>query len=149
MFKKYISGLLFLLFLTVVAGMRRPGIRPWESGKQGSFKIVTIGPGDADLITVGAHKAHFQCRVLCRSKGIEKTNPPISISAANRSWGGDNGLFRYYGEACPKKELFSRYEGQREKAPGPHALRRTTKKGRANLSVWSGMPSPQASMRSC
>ena len=77
-----------------------------ETGK-GSFHLVGIGPGDADLITSRAlnviQKADM---VFCRAKQQEKLSTLVDFKD-KQVLDGYNVLFRYYGKDCsqiPKEE---------------------------------------------
>jgi precorrin-4 methylase len=75
-----------------------------KANLKGSFKIVSIGPGDADLITVRARDAIRKADIVCcRSKSIEKLSPYVDFTG-KQVLDGYRGLFRYYGKACPKQD---------------------------------------------
>jgi precorrin-4 methylase len=114
---------LFLVLLWTVAvvyGIYTPAMAGGKTNPQGSFKIVSIGPGDADLITVRARDAIGKADiVLCRSKSLEKLKPYVDFTG-KQVLDGYCGLFRHYGKDCPKpdnKERSNMTAGDKKKRP--------------------------------
>ncbi len=71
-----------------------------QPGARGSFKVVGIGPGDGDLLTVRAVKAiQAADLVFCSSKNQEKLAPYVDL-AGKQVLDGYRVLFRYYGKDC-------------------------------------------------
>jgi precorrin-4 methylase len=67
---------------------------------QGSFKIVGIGPGDGDLLTVRAVEAiRGADLVFCSARSREKLAPYVDL-AGKQVLDGYGVLFRYYGKDC-------------------------------------------------
>ena len=66
----------------------------------GSFKVVGIGPGDGDLLTVRAVEAIRSADlVFCSPKTKEKITPHVDL-AGKQVLDGYGVLFRYYGKDC-------------------------------------------------
>ena len=67
---------------------------------QGSFKIVGIGPGDGDLLTVRAVEAiRAADLVFCSGRSKEKLAPYVDLKG-KQVLDGYGVLFRYYGQDC-------------------------------------------------
>jgi precorrin-4 methylase len=112
------SGVVILLFcllfiLTAVCEGHAPvqaENRDPKSAK-GSFKLVGMGPGDADLMTVRALKAICDADlVFCNPRTEEKIKPYVDFSS-KEVLKGYRALFRFYGKDCPKP-------GKNVKRPG-------------------------------
>jgi precorrin-4 methylase len=66
----------------------------------GTYQVVGIGPGDADLITVRAMEAIRGAEVVfCDSKTREKLSPYVDFSG-KQILDGYGVLFRFYGKDC-------------------------------------------------
>ena len=73
--------------------------RPTASA-MGSFKIVGIGPGDGDLMTVRAVTVISNADVVfCSSKTREKLSPYVDF-CGKQVLDGYGVLFRFYGRDC-------------------------------------------------
>ena len=73
--------------------------------QKGSFHVVGIGPGDADLLTMRAVNAIQDAEVVfCHAKTKEKLAAAIDFSG-KEVVDGYNVLFWHYGKECPKNEV--------------------------------------------
>jgi precorrin-4 methylase len=115
--------LVFLWAVAVVCGIHPPTMAGGKKNLQGSFKIVSIGPGDSDLITVRARDAIRKAdMVFCKPKRIEKLSFYVDFSG-KQVLDGYGGLFRYYGKECPEPDN-----------QGPVDMPASNKKGRSSMS---------------
>ena len=73
--------------------------------QKGSFQVVGIGPGDADLLTLRAVNAIKDAEVVfCRAKTKDKLASAIDFSG-KQVIDGYNVIFWHYGKECPKNEV--------------------------------------------
>ncbi|MBN1932054.1 MAG: hypothetical protein JW786_10655 [Desulfobacterales bacterium] len=99
-------GSLLLLALLWVFGVgcqaHTPQIESRKESPQGSFKVVGMGPGDADLMTVRALEAIRKADlVFCSNRTKEKLTPFLDL-AGKQVLDGYGVLFRFYGKDCKK-----------------------------------------------
>jgi precorrin-4 methylase len=99
-----IGSLLLALFWVLAAGCQAK-TQLAEIGKeprQGSFKVVGMGPGDADLLTVRALEAIRNADlVFCKLQTGEKLRPYVDFTG-KQVLNGYGVLFRFYGKDCTK-----------------------------------------------
>jgi precorrin-4 methylase len=103
------SGVVILLFcllfiLSTVCAGHAPvqGENRDPKSAKGSFKVVGMGPGDADLMTVRALKAICDADlVFCNPRTEEELGPYVDFSGKEVAK-GYRALFRFYGKDCPK-----------------------------------------------
>jgi precorrin-4 methylase len=95
--------LLFGLVWMVMAGCAVPSSSPPSvtgNNAPGSYTLVSIGPGDADLITVRALESIRRADlVFCNPKTREKLAPVVDL-AGKQVLDGYGVLFRFYGRDC-------------------------------------------------
>jgi len=110
-----IGSLLLVLFWVLAAGCQAHTPLA-ESGKetpQGSFKVVGMGPGDADLMTVRALGAIRNADlVFCKPRIEEKLRTNVDFTG-KQVLNGYGGLFRFYGKDCAKIKLSKDEKGRR------------------------------------
>jgi len=110
-----IGSLLLVLFWVLAAGCHAHTPLA-ESGKetpQGSFKVVGMGPGDADLLTVRALGAIRNADlVFCKPRTEEKLRTYVDFTG-KQVLNGYRGLFRFYGKDCAKIKLSKDEKGRR------------------------------------
>ncbi len=100
-------GMAILGFLlSACAGSSATAPQSPATSAPGSYKIVGIGPGDGDLMTVRAVAAiHGADVVFCSSKTREKLSPYVDFTG-KQILDGYGVLFRFYGRDCSQvKEL--------------------------------------------
>jgi precorrin-4 methylase len=109
-------GSLLLVFFWVLAAGCHAHTPLAESGKetpQGSFKVVGMGPGDADLLTVRALGAIRNADlVFCKPRIEEKLRTNVDFTG-KQVLNGYGGLFRFYGKDCAKIKLSKDEKGRR------------------------------------
>jgi precorrin-4 methylase len=97
-----IGSLLLALFWVLAAGCQAQ-TQLAEIGKeprQGSFKVVGMGPGDADLLTVRALEAIRNADlVFCNPRTEEKLSSYVDFTG-KQVLNGYGILFRFYGKDC-------------------------------------------------
>ena len=73
-----------------------------EGSNKGSFHVVGVGPGDADLLTSRALNVIRRADlVFCRPERKEKLSPYVNFEG-KQVLEGYGGLFRFYGQDCTK-----------------------------------------------
>ncbi|WP_419655699.1 SAM-dependent methyltransferase [Desulfosarcina variabilis] len=88
------------VLLSACAGPSSTAPQSPTASAMGSFKIVGIGPGDGDLMTVRAVTAISHADVVfCSSKTREKLSPYVDLSG-KQVLDGYGVLFRFYGRDC-------------------------------------------------
>lgn len=90
------------LFCLLLAGCASHGPSDGSGNHvaQGSFKVVGIGPGDGDLLTLRAVEAIDAAElVFCSNKTRDKIAPYVNL-ADKHLVEGYGVLFRYYGKDC-------------------------------------------------
>jgi precorrin-4 methylase len=90
------------LFCLVLAGCASHGpmSEPASHVAQGSYKVVGIGPGEGDLLTVRAVEAINAAElVFCSARTRDKIAPYVNL-ADKQVVDGYGVLFRYYGKDC-------------------------------------------------
>ena len=93
-------GMALLGFVLSACASQSPTVPKSAADTQGSFKIVGIGPGDGDLLTVRAVKAiRAADLVFCSARSREKLAPYVDL-AGKQVLDGYGVLFRYYGKDC-------------------------------------------------
>jgi precorrin-4 methylase len=100
----WIGSLLLALFWALAVGcqIHTPLTESSEESPQGSFKVVGMGPGDADLLTTRALEAIRRADlVFCSTRTQEKLTPYVDF-AGKQVLDGYRVLFRYYGKDCTK-----------------------------------------------
>ncbi len=98
----WIGGLVLVLISLMTLGFTlSSGLAQAQQGKMpGSYKVVGIGPGDGDLLTVRAAEAIRAADVVfCNPKTREKRTPYVDFSG-KKVVDGYGVLFRYYGRDC-------------------------------------------------
>ncbi len=99
-------GFLLIIVASCTGSSPSPQTTPAQIA-QGSYTLVGIGPGDADLLTVRALEAIQQADlVFCNPKTEEKLAPVVDFSGKQVE-DGYGVLFRFYGRDCsqiPEKE---------------------------------------------
>ncbi|MEZ4526440.1 MAG: SAM-dependent methyltransferase [Desulfobacterales bacterium] len=104
--KKRMALLIMAVHCLVLAGFMTPASGA-EAVPKGSFHIVGIGPGDADLLTSRALEVIRQADIVfCDAKKQEKLASYVDFSAKEVK-DGYGVLFRFYGKDCaqiPEKE---------------------------------------------
>jgi precorrin-4 methylase len=100
-------GLFFLFLVLGGCAANGPSAGLGSPIGQGSYKVVGIGPGDGDLLTVRAVEAIKEAElVFCSAEHREKIAPYVNL-ADKQVVDGYGVLFRYYGKDCarlPKEE---------------------------------------------
>ncbi len=78
----------------------------------GSYRVVGIGPGDGDLLTVRAAEAIRSANmVFCSPKTRQKLTPYIDFSG-KKVVDGYNVLFHYYGRDCKQVSQKKKHRGR-------------------------------------
>jgi len=96
-------GLIFVFSAVVCAGNAPLQGKNTDPGiGKGSFKVVGMGPGDADLMTVRALEAICNADlVFCNPQTEEKLKPHVDFTG-KKVVNGYGVLFRFYGKDCAK-----------------------------------------------
>jgi len=96
-------GLVFVFSAVVCAGNAPLQGKNTDPGiGKGSFKVVGMGPGDADLMTVRAQEAIYNADlVFCNPQTEEKLKPHVDFTG-KKVVNGYGVLFRFYGKDCAK-----------------------------------------------
>ncbi|GAB6147210.1 SAM-dependent methyltransferase [Desulfocicer niacini] len=100
--KIWIGGLALVLASLMTLGFTiSKGVAQAQQAKtSGSYKVVGIGPGDGDLLTVRAAEAiRGADLVFCNPKTRQKLTPYVDFSG-KKVVEGYGVLFRYYGRDC-------------------------------------------------
>ena len=146
-----IGSLLLVLFWVLAAGCQAHTPLA-ESGKetpQGSFKVVGMGPGDADLLTLRALGAIRNADlVFCKPRIEEKLRTYVDFTG-KQVLNGYGGLFRFYGKDCAKIKLSKDEKGRqsmscedyhRKQAEFARLVRNAVSAGRNVVLLSSGDP---------
>ncbi|HDS15362.1 MAG TPA: tetrapyrrole methylase [Proteobacteria bacterium] len=97
--KLLISG---LLLLWTIGCTPQPQTTIAPQTTPGSFAVVGLGPGDADLVTTRALEAIRQADlVFCSAKTKEELSSYVDFTGKELR-DGYGVLFRYYGKVCPE-----------------------------------------------
>jgi precorrin-4 methylase len=137
------------LFCLLLAGCAShgPSDGPGSHVAQGSFKVVGIGPGDGDLLTVRAVEAINAAEVVfCHTRTRDKIAPYVNL-ADKQVVDGYGVLFRFYGKDCaqvpPEEKLWrgmSCEEYHRKQAEFARLVRDAVAAGKDVVLLSSGDP---------
>jgi precorrin-4 methylase len=144
-----IGSLLLALFWVLAAGCQAK-TQLAEIGKaprQGSFKVVGMGPGDADLLTVRALEAIRNADlVFCNPRTGEKLRPYVDFTG-KQLLNGYGVLFRFYGKDCAKlskgekgRRSMSCEDYHRKQAEFANLVRRAVAEGKHVVMLSGGDP---------
>ncbi len=90
-----------LLLFLVVGCTPQPQLTVAPPAASGSFAVVGLGPGDADLLTTRALNAIREADLVFCSAGTREKLSPYVDFRGKEVLDGYNVLFRYYGKDCP------------------------------------------------
>ena len=122
--KVWIAGmaLVFLWLVALGCGNNHSVTADSKANARGSFTIVSVGPGDADLITVRARDAIRNADIVFGgTKRVEKLSPYVDFTG-KQVVDGYRGLFRYYGKECPKLDNKASANVSSEKKAGRSSM---------------------------
>lgn len=146
------SLLLLALFWAFAAGCTTAHTPLIESSKQsphGSFKVVGMGPGDADLLTTRALEAIRRADLVFCTPGTQEKLTPYVNFEGKKVLDGYRVLFRFYGKDCAKigkdeKSRHSRWmsceDYHRKQAEFARLVRGAVSAGRHVVLLSSGDP---------
>ena len=147
-FLSLLFGLIFV-FSTVVCAGNAPlqGKNTEHGSEKGSFRVVGMGPGDADLMTVRAQEAICNADlVFCNPRIEEKLKPYVNFTG-KKVVNGYGVLFRFYGKDCAKigkdeknRRSMSCEDYHRKQAEFAKLVRRAVADGKHVVMLSSGDP---------
>ncbi|MCI5160829.1 MAG: tetrapyrrole methylase, partial [Candidatus Electrothrix sp. AX5] len=146
---KNIRGIALLALLWAVAftACNATAAEPHKQAEQaGTFKVVSMGPGDGDLLTLRAVKALKDAEVVfCSAKSQKKLSSAVDFNG-KEIIDGYSVLFWHYGKKCDKnakkhfKQRMSCEEYHTKQAEFAQKVRKSVTEGKDVVMLSSGDP---------